>query len=69
MSPLCQHTLHHAKGSWTVITYNHRKRVQCRFCGRFYGYVMEQPKQEAPSFLAEPQPELAESDLFAEEEA
>lgn len=66
--PPCNHTLNHTKGSWTTVTYNNRKRVQCVACGRFYGYVMEQPKQEARSFLPEPTQSPTPSDLFAQEE-
>ncbi len=43
----CDHTLHHANpdgkllGSWHIVQAGKRRKVVCKVCGRFYGYLRE----------------------------
>lgn len=44
-STACNHTLSHtaAGTSWQVVTSGDRRKVVCRECGRFYGYINAPP--------------------------
>lgn len=44
----CNHTLHwmYQGSSYHVIERNWRKVIVCKVCGKFYGYLREEKKEE-----------------------
>lgn len=46
MDPPCQHSLEaidasgNCTGSWTCVQNEHGIRIECRQCGKFYGYIV-----------------------------
>ena len=48
----CQHTLYHSDalgnllGSWQAVPVGNRMRIECRVCGKFFSYLVEQVESQ-----------------------